>query len=100
MTVPVCGGCDATSRRNADQAVYCSCRCAPAEGAPAEPDAKFCACPAGFACTEIRKYFGVGDPSLAGSYCIKENTAYTGASLCGQVHGNANPTMCEGVAAP
>ncbi len=27
VSVSVCGQCDATSKRNADQAVYCSCRC-------------------------------------------------------------------------
>jgi hypothetical protein len=101
VTAPVCGACDAPSHRNADAAVYCSCRCAPAEGAPAEPEATFCACPAGFACTEIRKYLGVGDdPSLAGSYCVREGTQYTSSNTCGLVHGNADPSMCHGIAAP
>jgi len=51
-------------------------------------------------CSEIREYFGVGDPNLAGSYCIKEGTQYTGAAVCGQVHGVVDFATCEGNPAP
>jgi hypothetical protein len=114
--VPVCGQCDTSSHRNAADAVYCSCRCCPkccddpglAMGEACEKDAtlcgtacdpnfNYCKCPTGFSCSEIRKNVGLGDAQLTGSYCIKENSAYTGNSAsCGSVHGNADPMNCAG----
>jgi hypothetical protein len=94
----VCGQCDAKSERNADSAVYCSCRCGPPDGATAAPGDTFCGCPTGFQCSEIRKDFGLGDPHLAGKYCIKEGSEYTGnAFACGTVKGHFDST-CHGVA--
>jgi hypothetical protein len=97
--VPVCAQCDQHSNRDAAQAVYCSCRCGIADGAPEEPDFNFCTCPTGFTCSEIRPYLGprFGDPLLTGKYCIKEGTAYDGSpNACGAVAGN-HEAPCLGI---
>ena len=116
VSVPVCGQCDAASNRNADQAVYCSCRCcapccsdpnrdpsvpcstdAQNCGSACDPKFNYCTCPNGFTCSEIRPYFGLGDASLAGAYCIKAGTDYTSPNTCGNVVGNADPATCQGI---
>jgi hypothetical protein len=101
VETPVCGQCVGTfeaSTRDAENAVYCTCRCGVAEGEPPEPDYPFCACPDGFECSEIRKYLGVGDPTLTGKYCIKAGTAYDpNEDQCGQVDGTWQPGQCAGV---
>src|SRR6185503_17691951 len=38
VEAPVCGQCSKAKNRNAEQAVYCSCRCGVAEGEPDDPD--------------------------------------------------------------
>ncbi|MFT3771948.1 MAG: hypothetical protein QM820_41610 [Minicystis sp.] len=105
VTVPVCGQCDKDSKRNADNAVYCSCRCCPkcCDDLPAgsteacekdktlcgtacDPNFNYCTCPTGFTCSEIRKNVGLGDAQLTGSYCILEKTEYSGPQ-CGSVAG-------------
>ena len=115
--VTVCGQCETSSHRNAADAVYCSCRCCPKCcddpglamgeacekdktlcGTACDPNFNYCKCPTGFACSEIRKNVGLGDAQLTGSYCIKENSAYTGnASSCGTVKGNADLNNCAGL---
>jgi hypothetical protein len=98
VTVPVCGQCTKNSRRNAEGAVYCSCRCL-RDGEEGDPNFNYCSCPDGFQCTEIRKFVGLGDKQLAGSYCIRENSAYKPPGDCGEVNGNASQAdNCEGVA--
>jgi hypothetical protein len=58
--------------RNAGDTVYCSCRC---KGNDA--NARYCECPSGYECTELVRELGLpGKSQLAGSYCIKSNTAY------------------------
>ncbi len=58
--------------RNAQDTVYCSCRC---KGPDA--NANYCQCPSGYECTELVKELGLpGRAQLAGSYCIKQGTAY------------------------
>ncbi len=57
--------------RQANNAVYCSCRC---DGP--DPNARYCECPDGFQCTELVEDLGLGSGQLAGSYCIKDNTAF------------------------
>lgn len=58
--------------RNAQDTVYCSCRCA-----GPDPAAKYCECPSGYACTELVRELGLpGKAELAGSYCVKNGTVY------------------------
>jgi hypothetical protein len=54
--------------------VYCSCRC---DGP--DKNARYCKCPSGYSCTDLIKDLGItlaGRTQLAGSYCIKEGTAF------------------------
>jgi hypothetical protein len=76
--VTVCGQCaaDDGTKRDANNAVYCSCRCGVAEGSPEDPDFNFCDCPTGFTCSEIRPDVGLGDKQITGKYCIKTGTEY------------------------
>jgi hypothetical protein len=98
--VSVCGQCDAASQRDAEEAVYCSCRCAVADGDPPEPDFEFCACPTGFSCSEIRPDLHLTDQQLTGKYCVKAGTASNGDSAvtCGIVAGN-HASPCAGLGA-
>jgi hypothetical protein len=58
--------------RNAQDTVYCSCRCA-----GPDPAAKYCECPSGYACSELVRELGLpGKAELAGSYCVKNGTIY------------------------
>ena len=58
--------------RQADKVVYCSCRC---DGP--DPNARYCACPDGYACTHLFDDLGLpGSTALAGSYCVKDRTQY------------------------
>ncbi|APR84793.1 MEGF11 protein [Minicystis rosea] len=94
---PVCGQCERKSKRDAAQAVYCSCRCGVADGQPEEPNFPFCTCPSGFSCSEIRPYLNISDPQLDGRYCIKEGTEYGGSpNQCGAVAGN-HEAPCHGL---
>lgn len=75
-------------QRQASDAVYCSCRCAGADG-----DTKgFCECPSGFACEELVEDLGLGAEQLAGSYCVKGGTSYDpqNASKAGCKSGSAD----------
>lgn len=60
--------------RKAEDAVYCSCRCAPPEGV--EDNATYCECPDKFECRPLVDDLGLGKGQLAGSYCIKAGTDY------------------------
>ncbi len=101
-TAAVCGQCTGSttkkSTRSADQAVYCSCRCGIAEGAPAEDNFNFCECPTGFSCSEVRPAVGLGDPLLTGKYCVKEGTEYKSQPVgeCGAVSGFFDSKLCQG----
>jgi hypothetical protein len=66
--------------RSGTRAVYCSCRCANAEG-KTDDGATYCACPSGFACTQVVPPLVSGDPS-AGGYCIPEGTAFDPNKSC------------------
>lgn len=95
----VCAQCESASNRDAENAVYCSCRCGPPEENPdaADDNFNFCDCPDGYVCEEIRPNVGLGDPLLAGKYCIKEGTQYTVTAQCGTRKGPGGGTQCEGV---
>jgi hypothetical protein len=100
VATAVCGQCDSTSKRDAVNAVYCTCRCGPADGAPPEEDADYCTCPDGFECKEVIPYFGLGNPQDTGKFCVKPGTQYQGSAVCGIVNGYADPSECKGVPAP
>lgn len=71
--------------RNAQDTVYCSCRC---KG----PDttARYCECPSGYQCAELVRELGLqGASQLAGSYCIKDGTTYDPAEA-----GTVSPETC------
>lgn len=95
--VEVCGQCGAEGGRNAEKAVFCSCRCGVAEGEAEDENFNFCDCPDGFVCAEVRPNVGLGDPQLAGKYCVhaddpivkNEKVQVADAALkCGAVAGN------------
>ena len=99
----MCGQCRGTtsakSKRSADEAVYCSCRCGVADGAmDTEPNFNFCECPTGFSCSQVRPDVGIGDHLLTGKYCVKENTEYKADPIneCGKVIGFVDTKTCEG----
>lgn len=103
-TAAVCGQCgkendqkEKISTRGAKQAVYCSCRCGVADGAPAEDNFNFCECPTGFSCSEVRPYVGIGDPLITGKYCVREGTEYkrTAVGECNGVTGHFDGTCSQ-----
>ena len=99
IAVPVCGQCAAASKRDAENAVYCSCRCDVADDTPPDPaddNFNFCSCPDGFVCEEIRKFIGISDRQLSGKYCIKQNTKYVDENACGTVQGWWDEKQCKG----
>lgn len=59
------------TRRLAKDAVYCSCRCA-----GPDKNARYCDCPSGYGCVKLIDDLALGSGQLAGSYCIKDGTAY------------------------
>lgn len=95
----VCGQCSADSARDAESAVYCSCRCGPPTGAPDDYVAEYCACPDDMECSEVRPYLGIGSIDLAGKYCVKKGTMPSTPLACGTVTGNVDGDHCEGVPA-
>ncbi len=58
--------------REPEDAVYCSCRCGSASD---HEGAGYCSCPRGFACEPLVEDLGLGS-ELAGSYCIRRDTAW------------------------
>jgi hypothetical protein len=98
VTTTVCGQCSQKSGRTADQAVYCSCRCGPADGDVDDGTFNFCTCPSGYECSEIRRDFGISDPQITGKYCVKAGTEYKNdnGNSCGNYTGYGNPTECKG----
>ena len=58
--------------RQPNNAVYCSCRC----NGP-DANSRYCKCPSGFQCSQLLdKVDELGSIELAGSYCIKDGTAF------------------------
>jgi hypothetical protein len=68
-----------TGRRGVD-AVYCSCRCANAEGATDDGGA-YCRCPSAFDCEFLVPDLGLGRPETTGAYCIKQGTKFNDLRL-------------------
>ncbi len=66
--------------REAANTVYCSCRCADANGKT--DNGVFCTCPDGFTCSQLVNPVGVTDVGLTGAYCIKKGTDYQSFSAC------------------
>jgi len=100
VAVEVCSQCGEGSQRSAENSVYCSCRCGPPSVGASESDDSFnfCECPEDFVCSEIRPSLGLGDPNIAGSYCIRVGSEYDdtqATSQCGEVQGHWN-TQCDG----
>lgn len=60
--------------RTSDETVYCSCRCAGADGG-VDDGGGYCTCPGGFACTQLVAPIGTTD-QFTGAYCIKAGTRY------------------------
>ena len=75
--------------REAVDTVYCSCRCANADG-KTDDGANYCTCPDGFSCQQLVAPVGLGDVGLTGAYCIKKNTLYDPSSSC---LGACDPTL-------
>ncbi|HVJ22126.1 MAG TPA: hypothetical protein VM686_42260 [Polyangiaceae bacterium] len=64
--------------RSAERSVYCSCRC---DGP--DPDGRYCECPSGFECQKLAPEVGFENRELAGSYCIKNGSAFAPAQVGG-----------------
>ena len=60
------------TKRTADNAVYCSCRC---DGN--DKNARYCKCPSGYACSHLVDDLHLGAGQLAGSYCVRNGTGDT-----------------------
>ena len=75
--------------REAVDTVYCSCRCANADG-KTDDGANYCTCPDGFSCNQLVAPVGLGDVGLTGAYCIKKATTYDPSSSC---LGACDPTL-------
>ncbi len=67
--------------REAVNTVYCSCRCANADG-KTDDGANYCTCPDGFQCSQLVAPVGLGDVGLTGAYCIKKATEYEAFGSC------------------
>jgi hypothetical protein len=67
--------------REAVDTVYCSCRCANADG-KTDDGANYCTCPDGFQCSQLVAPVGLGDVGLTGAYCIKKKTDYEAFNAC------------------
>jgi hypothetical protein len=62
--------------RRAEDAVYCSCRCAGPDA-----NARYCECPSGFSCSPVVPAFELGSGQLPGSYCVREGTEYVDSAV-------------------
>ncbi len=89
----VCGQCAAGSGRRIDESVYCSCRCGRDLGQP-DDGLPLCDCPDDFECSLLMSYVGLGDELIAGKYCIRKGTAYTGPEQCGAAQGFTDSSRC------
>ncbi|MBN2192954.1 MAG: hypothetical protein JW751_09065 [Polyangiaceae bacterium] len=78
--------------RQANDTVYCSCRCANAEG-KTDDGANYCdPCPSGYTCTQLIDDLGLGNEQLAGAYCIRNGTKFEVDTVV------RNPQPCDRLA--
>lgn len=80
--------------RKADDAVYCSCRCADINGNKPS-DQAFCDCPDGFACSPLVTSIGQGNEGLTGSYCVKNGKDYNKDTACNLGACNPLTNKCD-----
>lgn len=79
--------------RQANQTVYCSCRCEDINGNT--QGGNFCKCPDGFTCTQlVSSLSAMSDQGLTGGYCIKNGTAYDNTQACQNCGGTAAGANC------
>jgi hypothetical protein len=78
--------------RPPENAVYCSCRCANADGRT-DDGQTYCACPASFSCQQLVPPIKPQDTS-AGAYCIKGGTTYAPEATLGCMMCNATMQNC------
>jgi hypothetical protein len=81
--------------RKAALAVYCSCRCAAADGTTND-GANYCTCPDGYSCqtkngAPLVSSIGAGDTGLTGFYCFKTGTDFDPSSNCAESCDPSNP---------
>ncbi len=76
--------------RLARDTVYCSCRCANADGRT-DDGSSYCACTRGFSCTQEVASLGSMD-KMSGAYCVKDLVAYDASGPCA--------TTCNAASAP
>jgi hypothetical protein len=67
--------------RESANTVYCSCRCANANG-KTDDGAVYCTCPDGYDCSQLINPIASIDPDLTGAYCIKKGTEFQSFSAC------------------
>jgi hypothetical protein len=79
--------------RTAENAVYCSCRCANADG-KTDDGGNYCTCPENFACQQLVAATGKGNEGLTGAYCIKAGKKYDRGSSCSEALDGADPSKC------
>jgi hypothetical protein len=84
--------------RLAADTVYCSCRCANADG-KTDDGANYCTCPDGFTCSQLISPTGTGNEGLTGAFCIKKATEYTAFNSC-QLTCDPNPNLPQQNCAP
>lgn len=81
--------------RTADKAVYCSCRCANAQG-NTNDNAVYCKCPDGFTCQQqLVTPVSASDTGLTGGYCVKVNTVYDPVKSCTETGPECDPAKAN-----
>jgi hypothetical protein len=69
--------------RRPDRSVYCSCRCANAQG-KTNDGAVYCDCPEGYQCAQLLPNLNMIDATATGGFCIKQGTELTRTDLAGK----------------
>ena len=78
------------AQRRADDAVYCSCRCAGPDSS-----ARYCECPSGFACEPLVPELSFGQAQLPGSYCVRSGSVYDDAKVSKLERCDPSQSNCE-----